>query len=97
MFKARACPDVRALDDRAEAQRSPLIDKRGRDIARRFSSEQLSPFEIYGALERTADDVRLRNFGGDIGPRRVPGAFGFDFDSGFGFVDAVRAVRAVSR
>ncbi|WP_437957622.1 S8 family serine peptidase [Sorangium sp. So ce119] len=74
-----------------------MIDRRARDIARRFSSEQLSPFEIYGALERTADDVRLRNFGGDIGPQRVPGALGFDFDSGFGFVDAARAVRAVSR
>ncbi|WP_437320234.1 hypothetical protein [Sorangium sp. So ce385] len=36
--------------------------------------------------------MRLRNFGGDIGPRPVPGAPGFDFDMGFGFVDAVRAV-----
>ncbi|WP_437302601.1 S8 family peptidase [Sorangium sp. So ce388] len=58
--------------------------------------EHLSPSRIYRALRLTADDMRLRNFGGEIGPQPVPGAFGFDFDTGFGFVDAVRAVRAIS-
>ncbi|MGK3987750.1 S8 family serine peptidase [Sorangium sp. So ce136] len=58
--------------------------------------EHLSPSRIYGALRLTADDMRLRNFGGEIGPQPVPGAAGFDFDTGFGFVDAARAVRAIS-
>ena len=46
------------------------------------------------ALRLTADDMKLRNFGGDIGPQRVDNANGFDFDTGFGFVDAQRALRA---
>ena len=47
-----------------------------------------------GRCGLTADDMKLRNFGGDIGPQRVDNANGFDFDTGFGFVDAQRALRA---
>ena len=55
---------------------------------------KLTPDLIYWALRLTADDMKLRNFGGDIGPQRVDNANGFDFDTGFGFVDAQRALRA---
>ena len=55
---------------------------------------KLTPDLIYWAMRLTADDMKLRNFGGDIGPQRVDNANGFDFDTGFGFVDAQRALRA---
>jgi hypothetical protein len=48
-----------------------------------------------GLLRLIADHQRLRNFGGDIGPQRVDNAHGFDFDTGFGFVNAQRALRAL--
>jgi len=73
-----------------------ILDQRQRDIAahRRFiGPRNLSPDAIYWALRLTADDMKLRNFGGDIGPQRVDNANGFDFDTGFGFVDAQRALR----
>jgi subtilisin family serine protease len=74
-----------------------MLDQRARDIAthKRFlGPRNLSPDLIYWALRLTADDMTLRNFGGDIGPQRVDNAKGFDFDTGFGFVDARRALRA---
>jgi hypothetical protein len=74
-----------------------ILDQRARDIAahkRFFGPRNLSPDLIYWALRLTADDMKLRNFGGDIGPQRVDNANGFDFDTGFGFVDAQRALRA---
>ncbi len=74
-----------------------MLDQRQRDIAahKRFiGPKNLSPDAVYWALRLTADDMKLRNFGGDIGPQRVDNANGFDFDTGFGFVDAQRALRA---
>ena len=74
-----------------------MLDQRARDIAahKRFiGPRNLSPDLVYWALRLTADDMKLRNFGGDIGPQRVDNANGFDFDTGFGFVDAQRALRA---
>jgi subtilisin family serine protease len=74
-----------------------LLDQRARDIDahKRFIGPRiLKPDAIYWALRLTADDMTLRNFGGDIGPQRVDNAPGFDFDTGFGFVDAQRALRA---
>jgi subtilisin family serine protease len=74
-----------------------MLDQRARDVAahKRFiGPRNLSPDLIYWALRLTADDMKLRNFGGDIGPQRVDNANGFDFDTGFGFVDAQRALRA---
>lgn len=76
-----------------------MLDAHARDIAAGTSfigSERLPPFLVYSVLRLTADDMRLRNFGGDIGPVLVAGAPGFDFDTGFGFVDAVRALQAIS-
>ncbi|MEO8018172.1 MAG: peptidase S8 [Pseudomonadota bacterium] len=74
-----------------------ILDQRARDQVahKRFiGPRNLSPDLIYWALRLTADDMKLRNFGGDIGPQRVDNANGFDFDTGFGFVDAQRALRA---
>jgi subtilisin family serine protease len=75
-----------------------MLDQRARDIAARkrfFGPRKLTPDLIYWTLRLTADDMTLRNFGGDIGPQRVDNANGFDFDTGFGFVDARRALRAI--
>lgn len=74
-----------------------MLDQRARDIDARkrfIGPKKLTPEAIYWALRLTADDMSLRNFGGDIGPQRVDNARGFDFDTGFGFVDAQRALRA---
>ena len=74
-----------------------ILDQRARDIAdhKRFIGPRtLDPEAIYWILRLTANDMKLRNFGGDIGPQRVDNAGGFDFDTGFGFVDAQRALRA---
>jgi len=74
-----------------------MLDQRARDIDARkrfIGPRNLTPEAIYWALRLTADDLALRNFGGDIGPQRVDNAQGFDFDTGFGFVDAQRALRA---
>jgi subtilisin family serine protease len=74
-----------------------MLDQRARDISagkRFFGPRRLTPDLIYWAMRLTADDMKLRNFGGDIGPQRVDNANGFDFDTGFGFVDARRALRA---
>jgi len=83
----------------AAAVAALMLDKRSRDIAARkhfIGPRELSPQLIYAALRLTADDMRLRNFGGEIGPQPVAGAAGFDFDTGFGFVDASRALRAIA-
>ena len=74
-----------------------ILDQRARDLAARkrfIGPRHLTPDLIYWAMRLTADDMKLRNFGGDIGPQRVDNAGGFDFDTGFGFVDAQRALRA---
>jgi subtilisin family serine protease len=74
-----------------------MLDQRARDTAARkrfVGPRSLTPDLIYWVMRLTADDMKLRNFGGDIGPQRVDNANGFDFDTGFGFVDAQRALRA---
>ena len=74
-----------------------MLDQRERDVAARkrfIGPRRLTPDLIYWAMRLTADDMKLRNFGGDIGPQRVDNANGYDFDTGFGFVDAQRALRA---
>jgi subtilisin family serine protease len=74
-----------------------MLDQRERDIAarKRFNGPKiLTPDLIFRALRLTADEMKLRNFGGDIGPQPVDNADGFDLDTGFGFVDAQRALRS---
>jgi subtilisin family serine protease len=73
-----------------------MLDLRARDIeaSKRFlGPRKLSPDYIYWVMRLTADDIRLRNFGGEIGPQPI-GTF-FDFDSGFGFVNAPRALAVI--
>ncbi len=74
-----------------------MLDQRARDIAarKRFNGpKNLTPDLVFRALRLTADEMKLRNFGGDIGPQPVDNANGFDLDTGFGFVDAQRALRS---
>ena len=85
-----------------------LIDKRSRDIASRRRNptpRMLTPDAIYSVLRQTASDVRLRNEGGSLGPQPLTttndagsgqSARTFSSDAGFGLVDAVRALQAVS-
>ena len=86
-----------------------LIDKRTRDIAshrRAPGLRALTPDAIYNVLRQTAAEVRLRNEGGSLGPQPLrmtavetssgQSAKGFSNDGGFGLVDAVRALQAVS-
>jgi hypothetical protein len=73
-----------------------MLDQRSRDIdagKRFFGPRRLTPDLIYWVLRLTADDMHLRNFGGVIGPQPITNGNDFDFDSGFGFVDAQRALR----
>ncbi|KYG05396.1 hypothetical protein BE21_40950 [Sorangium cellulosum] len=75
-----------------------MLDARARDVAAGTSilgAHRLPPSLVYLVLRLTAEDMRLRDLGGEIGPVPVEGARGFDFETGFGFVDAVRALRAV--
>jgi hypothetical protein len=74
-----------------------MLDQRARDIAagKRFiGPRQLRPDVMYVAMRVSAvrQDIRLRA-GRVTGPIGIPRSEGFDFDSGFGFVDAARALR----
>src|SRR5687767_617974 len=74
-----------------------MLDQRARDIAagKRFvGPKQLRPEVMYISLRLSAvrQDIRLRA-GRVTGPIAIPNSRGFDFDSGFGFVDAARALR----
>jgi hypothetical protein len=67
-----------------------MIDKQAR-----AGKAAMSPDKIYGILEDTARDMRFAA-GRTIPPYPFPfGTKGFDYDSGFGFVDADAAVGAV--
>jgi subtilisin family serine protease len=73
-----------------------LLDKRARDIAAHRASAHLAPTALYGVLQRTASDMKLRNLGGNRGPQPVNAVAGFDYDTGYGLVDAVAALQAVT-
>ena len=67
-----------------------MIDKQTR-----AGGVALSPDAIYGILQDTAKDLRYRA-GRTIEPYPFPyGTKGFDFDSGYGFVDADAALGRV--
>ncbi len=75
-----------------------MLDKRARDVAagKRFiGPKRLSPQAMYWAMRLTAQDVRARA-GITSGPFPIENGRGFDFDSGFGFVDGVRAIQVIS-
>jgi hypothetical protein len=74
-----------------------MLDQRKRDIAagKHFiGPQQLRPDVMYVALRLSAarQDIRARA-GRVTGPIAIPHSKGFDFDSGFGFVDASVALR----
>jgi subtilisin family serine protease len=81
-----------------------LLDKRSRDLAahRRIipAPRNLTPAAVYNVLRQTASNMRLRNLGGNLGPQVVAQAAeatdGFNYDTGFGLVDAVRALEAIA-
>ena len=75
-----------------------MLDKRQRDIDAHkhfIGPKKLSPEAMYWALRLTAQDIRARA-GMVSGPFPIDHGRGFDLDSGFGFVDAVRAIQLIS-
>jgi len=69
-----------------------MIDKQAR-----AKGAKLTPDQITGILESTAKDMRFRA-ARTIAPYPFPfGTAGFDFDSGYGFVDADAALGQVGR
>jgi len=75
-----------------------MLDKRQRDIDAHkhfIGPKKLSPEVMYWALRLTAQDIRARA-GIVSGPFPIEHGRGFDFDSGFGFVDAFRAIQLIS-
>jgi hypothetical protein len=74
-----------------------MLDQRARDIAagKRFlGPQQLRPDVMYVALRLSAARQDIRQRAGRVsGPFPIPHSKGFDFDSGFGFVNAATALR----
>ena len=76
-----------------------LLDQRARDLAAHRdvpAPRVLAPAALYSVLQQNASDMRLRNLGGKLGPQPVNVASGFDYDTGFGLVDAVSALQAIA-
>lgn len=76
-----------------------LLDKRARDLAAHRqvpAPRTLTPAALYNTLRQTASDMRLRNLGGNLGPQPVVTTDGFDYDAGFGLVNAVAALRSIA-
>jgi subtilisin family serine protease len=76
-----------------------LLDKRARDLAAHRqvpAPHTLTPEALYNLIRRNASDMRLRNVGGNLGPQPVGVSDGFDYDTGYGLVDAVRALQAIA-
>jgi subtilisin family serine protease len=79
----------------AAAVAALMIDQRNRDIAaRRFilGPNQLSPDVIYAAMRLTARDMDSSAAIDATAPVDFERSFLFDFDSGFGLLDATRAL-----
>lgn len=53
----------------------------------------IKPQKIYNTLRQTAEDMKYRS--GRLVPPTKVGNKGFDFDTGFGFVNAVKALEAI--
>lgn len=76
-----------------------LLDKRARDLAAHRqvpAPRTLTPAALYNTLRQTADDMRLRNLGGNLGPQPVVTTDGFDYDAGFGLVNAAAALKSIA-
>ncbi|NJO13700.1 MAG: S8 family serine peptidase [Gammaproteobacteria bacterium] len=77
----------------AAAVAALMLDQRNRDLAaRRFilGPKQLTPDIIYGAMRLTARDMSAAALVGP--PVPFERSFLFDFDSGFGLLDATKAL-----
>jgi subtilisin family serine protease len=75
-----------------------MLDQRQRDIASRkhfIGSRELTPDLIYAALRLTAEDIKRRSLATRDPAATIPLAHpnGFDFDSGFGLVNAYKALK----
>ena len=76
-----------------------LLDKRARDLAAHRqlpAPHNLTPAALYNVLRRTASDMQLRNLNGHLGPQPVSATDGFDYDTGYGLVDAVGALQSIA-
>jgi subtilisin family serine protease len=76
-----------------------LLDKRARDLAAHRqvpAPRTLTPAALYNTLRQSASDMRLRNLGGNLGPQPVVEMDGFDYDAGFGLVNAVAALKSIA-
>jgi subtilisin family serine protease len=76
-----------------------LLDKRARDLAAHKqvpTPRALTPAALYNVLRQTASDMQLRNVGGRLGLQPVNTAEGFDYDTGYGLVDAAGALQAIA-
>jgi subtilisin family serine protease len=79
-----------------------LIDRRMRDIAAQRRTPgghgltSLSPAALYTVLRDSANPIRLRNVGASLGPQPMAQEGRFSYDSGYGLVDAVRALQRVA-
>jgi subtilisin family serine protease len=78
-----------------------MFDQHARDIAsgrKRIGVRELTPEAIYGALRSTASDIRRSSTSFSLGTptNAIARSQGFDFDSGFGLVNAERALRAIA-
>jgi hypothetical protein len=66
----------------------------GRDRRNYRVPERKKPDFLFWVLRATAQDMRFRA-GQRTAPTRYDDPNGYDVDSGYGFVDAVRALNAV--
>jgi hypothetical protein len=78
-----------------------MLEQRANDIAehKHFDGPRnLKPADIYDVLRATAEDIRLRALatGDPTATTPIPNSKGFDFDSGFGFVNAQAALKAIA-
>jgi subtilisin family serine protease len=76
-----------------------LLDKRARDLAAHRQvpgPRALTPAALYNVIRQTASNMHSRNPGGDLGPQPVGMMDGFDYDTGYGLVDAPGALQAIA-
>jgi subtilisin family serine protease len=79
----------------AAAVAALMLDQRNRDLAAGkfiLGPRLLSPDVIYAAMRLTARDIKASAGLGSTAPTPINGSFRFDFDSGFGMLDATAAL-----
>ena len=79
----------------AAAVAALMLDQRARDLAAGkfiLGPRLLSPDIIYAAMRLTARDIKASAGLGSTAPTPINGSLSFDFDSGFGMLDASAAL-----